>query len=87
MLVDRSYLYIFQKDLSDGVQSWECQLRRKQQCKAKLKVIGGHPVVQKRHYADSAARVLNVVEDYPQRRQNIHFPISYLEAIAYNLSY
>ena len=56
-----------------------------------FQVIGGHPVVQKRNYADSAARVLNVVEDYPQRRQDIHFPlhfpISYLEALTYNLSY
>ena len=47
-------------------------------------VIGGHPVVQKRTYADCAARVLNIVEDYPQRRGNI---ITYLEAIAYNLSF
>ena len=34
-------------------------------------VIGGHPVVQKQTYADCAARVLNIVEDYPQRRGNI----------------
>ena len=38
MLVDGNYLYVFQKDLSDGVQSWECQLRRKQQCKAQVKL-------------------------------------------------
>jgi hypothetical protein len=28
-------------------------------------VFGGHPVVQKQTYADCAARVLNIVEDYP----------------------
>ena len=49
-----------------------------------FQVIGGHPVIQKRTYADCAARVLNIVEDYPQRRGNI---IAYLEAIAYNLSF
>ena len=49
-----------------------------------FQLIGGHPVVQKRAYADSAARVFNIVEDYPQRHGNI---ITYLEAIAYSLSY
>ena len=49
-----------------------------------FQLIGGHPVVQKRKYAECAARVLNIVEDYPQRRGNV---INYLEAIAYNLSF
>ena len=49
-----------------------------------FQVIGGLPVIQKRTYADCAARVLNIVKDYPQRRGKI---IAYLEAIAYNLSF
>ena len=76
MIIDGNYLYVFQKDLANDVQSWECQLRRRHVCKANN--------VQKRTYADCAARVLNIVEDYPQRRGNI---ITYLEAIAYNLSF
>ena len=39
MIIDGNYLYIFQKDLADGVQSWECQFRRKKTCKARIKVL------------------------------------------------
>ena len=30
--------YVFQKELSNNLQSWECLLRRKGQCKAKVKL-------------------------------------------------
>ena len=41
MIVDGNYLYVYQKDLANGVQSWECQFRRKQTCKARIKVLNG----------------------------------------------
>ena len=30
------YQYVKQKDLADGMASWECVARRKRQCKAQL---------------------------------------------------
>ena len=39
MVVDGNYLYVYQKDLTDNVVSWECQLRRKKVCKARIKVL------------------------------------------------
>ena len=44
-------------------------------------VLGGHPVVPKKKYADCAARVKNVVENYPARRAVV------LRSIAWNLSF
>ena len=39
MLVDGNFLYTFQKDLINNVQSWECHLRRRHVCKARVKVL------------------------------------------------
>ena len=40
MLIDGGYFYVFQKDLADDVQSWECTERRKKSsCKARLKLL------------------------------------------------
>ena len=41
MLIHHKHLYVFQKTLSGGVQSWECQLRRKKECKARVKMFNG----------------------------------------------
>ena len=59
MLVDGNYLYVFQKDLSDGVQSWECQLRRKQQCKARVKLQNDQIIekVNQHTHAPSSTKV------------------------------
>ena len=47
-------------------------------------VLGGHPVTQKRKYADCAMRIKNIVTAYPVRRADI---IRYLRSIAHNLSF
>ena len=39
MVLDGNYLYTFQKDLINNVQSWECHLRRRHFCKARVKVL------------------------------------------------
>ena len=47
--------------------------------------LGGHPApAQKRTYADSAARVLNVVNGYQIRRPDI---LGYMRAISRNIKY
>ena len=38
MLIRNGFRYVFQKELSNNLQSWECVLRHKGQCKAKLKL-------------------------------------------------
>ena len=38
MLIRNGFRYVFQKELSNNLQSWECVLRRKGQCKAKIKL-------------------------------------------------
>ena len=30
------YMHVYQKDLADEVMSWECELRRRGQCKARV---------------------------------------------------
>ena len=47
-------------------------------------VLGGHPVVPKKKYADCAARVKNVVDNYPARRADV---LGYLRSIAWNFSF
>ena len=47
-------------------------------------VLGGHPVTQKKKYAQCAARVKNIVDTYPVRRANM---LGYLRSIAHNLSF
>ena len=38
MLIRNSFRYIFQKELSNNLQSWKCVLQGKGQCKAKVKL-------------------------------------------------
>ena len=47
-------------------------------------VLGGHPVTQKKKYAQCAERVKNIVDAYPVRRADI---MGYLRSIAHNLSF
>ena len=49
-----------------------------------LHCLGGHapPLQRRRQYVDSSARILRIVDDYPNRE-----PIYYLQSIAHNLSY
>ena len=37
-LIRYNYMYTFQKDLANDVQSWECVLHKSGQCKAKVKL-------------------------------------------------
>ena len=38
ILIRNGFQYVFQKELSNNLQSRECVLRRKRQCKAKVKL-------------------------------------------------
>ena len=59
MIIERNFLYVFQKELADGVQSWECQLRRKQQCKARIKVLNNEVIerVNEHQHAPNSTKV------------------------------
>ena len=37
-LVRNRYMYVFKRDLAGEVTSWECELRRRGQCKAGVKL-------------------------------------------------
>ena len=88
-LLNEGYVYLFQKTLSGGVQNWECEHRRKGELDESLvraeiaQVLGGYPAPpQRRRYADSAVRILNIVRDYNSRPL-----LGYLRAIANNLQF
>ena len=57
LLLD-GYSYVKQKDLSGGKESWECELRRKRLCKAKLQLQGERVVgrTNEHTHAGNAAR-------------------------------
>ena len=60
MLIDGGYLYTFQKDLADDVQSWECVERRKRSsCKARVKLLNNQIIdrVNRHTHAPSGTRV------------------------------
>ena len=38
MLIHNGYVYVFQNNLANDVRCYECVLRRKDQCKAKVKL-------------------------------------------------
>ena len=38
MLIRDNYQYVFQKNLANGVTSWECVMRRRGECKARVKL-------------------------------------------------
>lgn len=44
MLCDAGYMYVFQKTLANDVQSWECLRRRKNTCRARVKVANNEIV-------------------------------------------
>ena len=47
MIIDGNYLYTFQKDLINNVQSWECHLRRRHFCKARVKVLINDQIIER----------------------------------------
>jgi hypothetical protein len=44
-IIHNGYIYVFQKDLANEIRSYECELRRKGHCKAKIKVDFGDEIV------------------------------------------
>ena len=38
-LIHEGYMYVFQKNLANDVTSWECEKRRRGECKAKIKLV------------------------------------------------
>ena len=45
-IIRNGFIYIFQKDLANEVRSYECELRRKGHCKAKIKLDLGDNVIE-----------------------------------------
>ena len=45
-IIRNGFIYVFQKDLANEVHSYECQLTRKVQCKAKMKLDLGDNVIE-----------------------------------------
>ena len=45
-IIRNGFIYVFQKDLANEVRSYECELRRKSQCKAKIKLDLGDNVIE-----------------------------------------
>ena len=37
-LLKDGYIYLFKKNLVNGITSWECELRRKGECRASVKL-------------------------------------------------
>ena len=45
-LIRNGYMYVYQKDLAGEVTSWECELRRRGQCKARVKLDRNNAFLQ-----------------------------------------
>ena len=45
-IIGNGFIYVFQKNIVNEVQSYECKLRRKGQCKAKIKLDLGDNVIE-----------------------------------------
>ena len=45
-IIRNGFIYVFQKDLANEIRSYECELRRKGQCKAKIKLDLGDNVIE-----------------------------------------
>ena len=45
-LTRRGSIYVYQKDLAGGVTSWECELRGRGQCKARVKLDSNDEFLQ-----------------------------------------
>ena len=48
-IIRNGFIYVFQKDLANEIHSYECELRRKGQCKAKIKLDLGDNVIEHTH--------------------------------------
>jgi len=44
-IINEGHIYVFQKDLANNLRSFECELRRKGHCKARIKVDPGDEIV------------------------------------------
>ena len=77
MLIRIGFRYVVQKEPSNNLQSWECVLRRKGQCKAKVKLqnngeLGGinehtHPPSQDEIEVTKIKRRSQATHDTPQQ--------------------
>ena len=45
-LISNGHMYLFQTELPDEVTSWECELRRGGQCKARIKLYRNNAFLQ-----------------------------------------
>ena len=45
-LLKDGYIYLFKKDLANGITSWEWELRRKGECRASVKLDELHNFVE-----------------------------------------
>jgi hypothetical protein len=72
-LLFEGFAYVLQKPLAGGKQSWECELRRKRECKAKLHLQGERVVarVNEHTHAANVARceVLTVRDNMKHRAE------------------
>ena len=58
MLIRIGFRYVVQKEPSNNLQSWECVLRRKGQCKAKVKLhMNGEPVEESNEHTHPSLQV------------------------------
>ena len=45
-LLKDGYIHLFKKNLGNGITSWECELRRKSECRASIKLDELHNFVE-----------------------------------------
>ena len=45
-IIRNGFIYVFQRDLANEVRSYECELRRKGQCKTKIKLDLGDNIIE-----------------------------------------
>ena len=49
-IIDGGYMYVFQKNLANGVELWECEQRRWNKCKAKVKLQNDQIIARVDHH-------------------------------------
>ena len=67
-LIRNGYIYVFQKSLADDVSSWECVLRRKGQCKSRVKlIITDDFIAQTNSIGDNLRSIQNKIQHKTKR--------------------
>ena len=69
-LANGNYLYVHQKELANGMEAWECEQRRPDMCKSRVKVSNGQVidrVNQHTHAPDATKIEVMKSENVPQR--------------------